>query len=140
MLTRLKRIVSNALIQIHLPIFTLLCVGWLLNVPTTDRVYFRERSAQTTDTPTLPVNHCSQSSAFRALNRKACGTCKDGKTASQAKVASQATVHHIQCWYIATDGRKQSEGLVIVVPSTVQMNQCSKKYINKLPFCPVSKA
>ena len=32
------------------------------------------------DTSVLPVSHCSQSRVFGILNRKACGTCKDGKT------------------------------------------------------------
>ena len=37
------------------------------------------------DTSALPVNHCSQSTTFGALNRKARGTCKDGKTPKQAE-------------------------------------------------------
>ena len=31
------------------------------------------------DTSALPVNHCSQSTAFGALNSKARGTCRDEK-------------------------------------------------------------
>ena len=82
------------------------------------------------DTSKLPVNHCSHSTAFHVLNRKVCATCgkvcgtrRDGKTASQAELASRATTQCKQRWYVITDGRKRSEGLVVAVTaSAVQVN------------------
>ena len=63
------------------------------------------------DTPTLPVNHCSQSTVFGALNRKGRGTHRDRKTAQQAE-----RQHNVNsAGYIITDGAEKNEGLVIAV-------------------------
>ena len=59
-----------------------------------------------TDTSPLPVNHCSHSTAFDALNRKARGTRGDRKTALQAE--EQHDVNSVG--HIVTDGRKKARG------------------------------
>ena len=61
----------------------------------------------------MPINHFNQPTAFRALNRKACGTHKDGKTAFQAE--QQHIIN--SAWHTVTDGRgkNKSRELIIVV-------------------------
>ena len=60
----------------------------------------------------------------RGTRRKVRGTRRDGETASPAESQSRATTQGKQCWHIVTDGRKQSEGLVIaVLASAVWMNK-----------------
>ena len=99
--------------------------------PSTFPVPTHKHNQTTTGTSMQPVNHCSQSIAFSALNRKARGTCRkacgtrrDRKTASQAELASRGITQHKKCCHIITDGRKKNEGLIIVVlASADQMNE-----------------
>ena len=63
------------------------------------------RDLHAIDTSTLPVNHCSQPTAFGDLNRKAhgtrrkaCWTRTDGNTASHAELTSRPTAQCKQCW------------------------------------------
>ena len=74
------------------------------------------------DTSELPVNHCSQSTAFGALNRKAHGTHRDGKIALQAK--QQHNVNSADALLLMTE---KSKGLVIgVLVSALGMNTASR--------------
>ena len=75
------------------------------------------------DTPTLPVNHCNQSSAFGALKRKARGTRRDETTSYRGE--KQHNVN--SAGHTVTDGRYKSEGLVIaVLACAVRMNDPEK--------------
>ena len=72
--------------------------------------------------PRIPVNRCSQPITFRALNRKAHGTHRERKMASQTKQQHDAN----SAGHTVTDSKK-GEGLTIaVLASVVQMNDTAR--------------
>ena len=64
---------------------------------------------------------CSQSTAFGALNRKARGTNRDGKTAWQAGQQHNVNI----AGHTVNDGRQKSEGLAIAVLVSATDERCA---------------
>ena len=81
-------------------------------------------------------------STWNTMGREtARGTQWDGKqhvehTGTGNSLASPATTQREQCWHIVTDGRKQSEGLVIAVLASVVRVNDAPRNTKELPPSP----